>query len=545
MGLRRPAYLVGFGIVAGATLAMAVLGLAGVTPGSRLLEVLLFAVPALLVVATVRVWREHLRLGASEHRYRMLVEELPVGLYLDLPDASATNVYSNPEIVRMLGYPAERWAFDAGFFASILHPDDRERVLAEVRDGIENGRFDEIYRLRHADGSFRWIADRGRLVSDERGTPLYVQGVLLDVTAEKDAEAQALQLQRQYESLVTRLPLVTYIEDAAEFGQTVYISPQVVDLLGYPVDRWVNEQDFFFSVVDPGMVDGVRADREAGRIETSRELRLIASDGSERWVDSRRTLVTDKDGAALYVLGFWVDMTQRHQLEQQLRRHERLDAVGELAAGIVHNFNNMLFAINGYADRASSRDSLAEVRSDLAVIRETGDRAKRLVDDLLAFSRKQSLVPEPADLRQVIENVLSLLRQLLGAQVTIRFDAPAKPMIATIDRSRFEQALVNLAINARDAMPDGGELTIDLHSQDSPDGRLIVLAITDTGEGIPEHIAEHVFDPFVTTKKHGTGLGLASAYGTIRQCGGTIRIAHTTADHGTTFEITLPTSEAA
>jgi len=545
MGLRRPAYLVGFGVVAGATLAMAGLGLAGLTPGSRLLEALLFAVLAVLAAVTVRLWREHSRMGASEHRYRMLVEELPVGLYLDLPDASATNVYSNPEVVRMLGYPAERWAFDADFFPSILHPDDRERVLAEVRDGIENGRFNDSYRLRHADGGYRWIADRGRLVNDERGKPLYVQGVLLDVTSEKEAEAQALQLQRQYESLVTRLPLVTYIEDAAEIGRTVYISPQVVDLLGYPVDRWVNEQGFFFTVLDPAIAGGVRADRAAGQIETSRELRLIASDGSERWVDSRRTLVTDEDGAALYVLGFWVDITQRHQLEQQLRRHERLDAVGELAAGIVHNFNNMLLAINLYADRASSRDSLDEVRSDLAVIRETGDRASRLVDDLLAFSRNQSLAPEPADLRHVIENVLSLLRQLLGAQVTIRFDAPTEAMVATIDRSRFEQALVNLAINARDAMPEGGELTIELNSQDGPDGRSIVLAVSDTGEGIPEQIAEHVFDPFVTTKEHGTGLGLASTYGTIRQCGGTIRIADTIADHGTTFEITLPASEAA
>ena len=471
----------------------------------------------------------------------MLVEQLPVGLYLDLPDASATNVYSNPEIVRMLGHPASDWEGRGDFFASILHPDDRERVLGHVRAGLESGRFDDSYRLRHRDGSYRWIADRGRLVHDEHGEPLYVQGVFLDVTAEKDAEAQAAVSQHQYESLVTRLPIVTYVEDAAALGQTMYISPQVVDLLGYPVERWLNEKDFFFKVVDPAFIDGVKSDRDAGRVETVRELRLFTADGSERWVDSRRTLVTDEEGTPLYVLGFWVDTTARRELEEQLRRHERLDAVGELAAGLAHNFNNMLLAITGYAEFAASRNSVADVQRDIAVIQETSDRAAKLVHDLLAFSRRQSLVPEPVDLRDVIENILGLLRQLLGVQIAIRFEPPAEPAIATIDRSQFEQVLVNLAINARDAMPDGGELTIDLREDDE----FIMVAVSDTGSGIPPQIVQHVFDPFLTTKETGSGLGLSSAYGTIRQCGGNIRVARTAAGEGTTIEIALPAGQAA
>ena len=507
----------------------------------------LLVVAAAAVSAGLALWRRRDRpqLLSSEHRYRMLVEELPVGLYLDLPNAAATNVYSNPEIVRMLGYPAERWARDPGFFESILHPDDRDRVLAHVREGIESGRFDDVYRLRHADGSYRWIADRGRLVHDEHGKPLYVQGVFLDVTARKEAEMHAEDAQRQYESLVTRLPLVTYIEDATALGKTVYISPQVVDLLGYPVNRWLNEKDFFFRVVDPAFAGAVRTDRTAGNVETVREVRLIAADGTERWVDSRRTLVTDDDGTPLYVLGFWVDTTSRRQLEQQLRRHERLDAVGELAAGLAHNFNNMLLAINGYAEFAAARDTLNEVHRDLEVIRETGDRAARLVHDLLSFSRRQSLAPEPADLREVIEKVLGLLRQLLGPQIEIRFETPDAPAIASIDATQFEQVLVNLAINARDAMPYGGELAIELREQEDADGRVILVAVSDTGAGIPEQIVEHVFDPFLTTKETGSGLGLSSAYGTIRQCGGNIRVAHTGAGEGTTFEITLPVAEAA
>ena len=507
---------------------------------------LLLAVAVAMSVA-VAFWRRRDRpqLLSSEHRYRMLVEELPVGLYLDLPNAAATNVYSNPEIVRMLGYPAERWVGDPEFFASIVHPDDRARVLAHVQVGIDTGRFDDIYRLRHADGSYRWIADRGRLVHDEHGKPLYVQGVFLDVTARKEAEAQAAIAERQYESLVTRLPLVTYIEDATALGKTVYISPQVVDLLGYPVNRWLNEKDFFFRVVDPAFASAVRTDRSAGNVETVRELRLIAADGTERWVDSRRTLVTDDDGTPLYVLGFWVDTTARRQLEQQLRRHERLDAVGELAAGLAHNFNNMLLAINGYAEFAAARDTLNEVHHDLEVIRDTGDRAARLVHDLLAFSRRQALAPEPADLREVIENVLGLLRQLLGPQIEIRFESTDAPAIVTIDPSQFEQVLVNLAINARDAMPYGGALTIELREREDADGPFVLVAVSDTGSGIPEHIVEHVFDPFLTTKETGSGLGLSSAYGTIRQCGGNIRVAHTSEGEGTTFEITLPVAEAA
>ncbi|NUR76779.1 MAG: PAS domain-containing protein [Thermoleophilia bacterium] len=401
----------------------------------------------------------------------------------------------------------------------------------------DGGRFDELYRLRDLAGRYRWIVDRGTLINDERGRPLYVQGVLLDVTAEREAEERAASAQRRYQSLINELPLVTYIEDARDLGQTLYISPQVVEFLGYPVERWLDDKDFFFTVLDPLFHDDVHAARFSGQTDTAREYRLIAADGSHRWIDSRRTLVHDPEGQPLYVQGFWVDITERHELEQQLRRQERLDAIGELAAGLAHNFNNMLLAIRGYAELAAARTTIAAARGDLAVIVDSADRSSKLVHQLLAFSRRQQMQPRPTDLRLITSELLDLLRPLLGAQIEIRYRASPQLLTACVDRSQVEQVIINLAVNAKDAMPDGGTLTLDLQPAD--DGDSIVLTVSDTGSGIPPTIAGQIFEPFFTTKPTGTGLGLASAHGTIEQSGGTIRIRETGA-HGTTFEIKLP-----
>jgi PAS domain S-box-containing protein len=505
--------------------------------GGTLLDVLLFLVLAATVVAVAdRLRREQGRLDASEHRFRSLVEELPVGLYLDLPDTSATNVYSNPEIVRMLGYPADRWK-DVGFFPSILHPDDRERVLTAIDDSLRaGGRTEDLYRLRDASGSYRWIADRSTLVHDERGRPLHVQGVLLDVTDAVDAERQAADAQRRYRSLIDELPLVTYVEDATDCGRTHFVSPQIAEFLGYPAERWLEDKDFFFTVLDPAFHDAVRLDRVDGVIDGSNEYRLLAADGSSRWIDSRRVTIRDDDGNPLYVQGFWVDVTERHELEEQLRRQERLDAIGQLTAGVAHNFNNMLCGIRGYAELAATRPTVELASRDLAAIRGSADRAAALVQQLLAFSRRQAMTPTPTDLATVVAELLGLLRQLLGGGIDVRYREPRGPVVACVDRSQIEQVIVNLAVNARDAMPEGGILTIDLHCEG--DGS-VVLAVSDTGCGMPAAVADRAFDPFFTTKEFGSGLGLATVHGTVQQSGGSIRIARTAPGEGTSFEIVL------
>jgi two-component system cell cycle sensor histidine kinase/response regulator CckA len=499
---------------------------------------LLLAVSVAFVVYRAR--RDASRLRHSEQLYRALVEKLPVGLYLDKPDGSAANLYSNPALVEMFGYAAERW-HEPEFFASILHPDDHAHVIGIGT--VSDDPFEETYRLRASDGTWRWVVDRGVLISDDSGCPLHVQGVLFDITAQKELEGAAIVASRRYRSLVENMPLVTYVEDARAVGTTVYISPQIETLLGYPAERWLAEKDFFFKVLDPAFHEQINAARGDGR--TTQEFRVFAADGSERWIHSERITVFDVDGEPMFVQGLWVDLTEKRQLEARLAQQDRLEAVGQLAAGIAHNFNNMLVAIRGYAELGARRQSLGEVGRDLGVIVDTAERAADLVRHLMAFSGRQMLAPRPTDMRAVIDDLRDMLSQLLGSQIRIEIDARPGAFIAHVDRAHIEQALVNLAINARDAMPDGGTLTISLHEVFDGEGHGgAVISVTDTGTGIdPEH-ADRIFDPFFTTKATGTGLGLATAHGTISQSGGQLRLAQTSPGGGTTFEIYLPQPEA-
>jgi two-component system cell cycle sensor histidine kinase/response regulator CckA len=347
----------------------------------------------------------------------------------------------------------------------------------------------------------------------------------------------------RYQSLVEDLPIVTYIEAAGDVGRALYVSPQIETLLGYPAERWLAGDDHFFTVLHPDDHSRVRQARAAGETRTTQEFRLIAADGSERWIHSERSTINDKNGEPLYVHGLWIDLTERRELELIVRQQDRLDAVGQLAGGVAHDFNNMLLAIRGRAELAARRTDLDAVRQDLEVIVTTADRSAELVRRLLAFSGRQTLQPQPLDLRVVIEELLDLVRELIGAPVAIDFAPPAKPVVAFVDRAQIEQVLVNLALNARDAMPTGGVLTIVLRdlAREPGDDAGVLITLTDTGTGIPAAVERRIFDPFFTTKaENGSGLGLATAHGVIQQSGGHIRVAHTAEGEGTTFEILLP-----
>ena len=237
-------------------------------------------------------------LRQSEHRYRTLVEQLPIGIYIDAPDASCTNIYSNPRLIEMLGYPLSDWADDPNFFESILHPDDRQRVLGNIAAALRaDDRFQDEYRVIAADGRTVWIWEEGRLVLDENGQPLHVQGVLVDITDRKRAEEQLRLAQQRYQSLVEHLPIVTYIEDAANRGRTFFVSPQMERLLGYPVEQWLANQDFFFQVLHPDDCDRLRGQRNVQERDfTSNVFRLIAQDGETVTVRSDRVLVRDRLG---------------------------------------------------------------------------------------------------------------------------------------------------------------------------------------------------------------------------------------------------------
>src|SRR4051794_16133862 len=241
-------------------------------------------------------------------------------------------------------------------------------------------------------------------------------------------------------------------------------------------------------------------------------------------------------GRHLFVLR---DVTERRRLEDQLRQGQKMEAIGQLAGGIAHDFNNLLTVIGGYSEIARRRIGAGPGANELLEVERAAERASQLTRQLLAFSRQQVLDPHPLDLGEVAAGLLPMLRRLIGEAIEIAMlAAPGLPSVLA-DRSQFEQVIVNLAVNARDAMPSGGTLTIETRIVDERVG----LIVTDTGVGMEPEVLDRVFEPFFTTKGvgHGTGLGLATVHGIVNQSGGEI-LVYSEPGLGTSFKVYLPVS---
>jgi PAS domain S-box-containing protein len=287
------------------------------------------------------------------------------------------------------------------------------------------------------------------------------------------------------------------------------------------------------------------------------EHRIVCRDGSVRWVHEKADVVRDATGAAVRLVGTAQDITDRRHLEEQLRQAQKLEAIGRLAGGVAHDLNNALTAIVGYTELALN--SLAvdhPARPDVDEIRRAAERAESVTRQLLAFSRKQVLQPRAFYLNQLIETVGGLLERLLGPSVVVETIAGSDLPPIYGDPGQIEQAIINLAVNARDAMPDGGRVTVRVAAIDVDDtfaranqpmmpGRYVELSVSDTGHGMDQETRTHVFEPFFTTKEvgKGTGLGLAMVYGTVKQSGGFIFI-DSEVGRGTTFRLYFPESSA-
>jgi len=298
----------------------------------------------------------------------------------------------------------------------------------------------------------------------------------------------------------------------------------------------------------------VKHDREAltsGTVHTIEETRTVR--GMTRTYLTTRGVYRDAQDQVIGLVGFSRDITDLKRLEQQLRQAQKMEAVGQLAGGVAHDFNNLLTAIIGFGEMAYNSLAPDDPNRELITeIRRAGQRAANLTRQLLAFSRKQVLRPEVVSLNTLLVDVMKLLQRLIGEDIELSLSPDEALGLAKIDPGQFEQAVINLAVNARDAMPHGGTLTIEtsnveldaayasLHEDLAP-GRYVMVAVSDSGVGMDEATRTHIFEPFFTTKPtgEGTGLGLAMVYGFVKQSGGHVE-AYSEPGRGTTFKIFLP-----
>ena len=339
-----------------------------------------------------------------------------------------------------------------------------------------------------------------------------------------------------------------------------YISPAVNLITGYRPDDLYEDHELVFSLVDPADEVRLRASWQAAEPEPM-TVRWPRSDGRTVWTEQRAVGVL-RDGTLIAVEGILRDVTdrvlaeqERRQLERQLRQTQRLESLGQLAGGVAHDFNNLLGVITGYSDLIGGTLSADDPRrADLMGIGHAALRGADLVRQLLTFSQLKPSRPETIDLNAVVVDTEHLLRRTLGANIEfVTLLEPDLPPVV-IDRSRLVQIILNLVVNARDAMPGGGRLTIatadaalaDHRTDAPPPGRQVRLTVTDTGTGMDAGTAERIFEPFFSTKGpgKGTGLGLATVYGAVTEAGGLIKLT-SEPGRGTTFDVYLPSADIA
>ncbi len=379
------------------------------------------------------------------------------------------------------------------------------------------------------------------IVPVEGERPLYA-GYLRDITDRKQAEEARRAAESRWRALVEQIPAVTYLGRFDETASTIYISPQIEQLTGFSPERWTGSPGFWLSRVHPEDAEHARTETEARFRERrgfSCTYRIRRADDQWIWVEEQSTVLHDDRGEPAYLQGVMIDVTERRRREDELREAHRLESIGQLAGGVAHDFNNLLGIIQGYAELLEGTVP-EDSQSDVHEIRRAAERAADLTRQLLLFGRREHAPPGVVDANDVVADLHNMLQRTLGEHVEFSVDLVPGCCSVRLPAGQLEQILVNLIVNARDAMPGGGRLALST----TREGERMVLRVTDTGTGMTDDVATNAFNPFFTTKEQGrgTGLGLATVYGIVQAADGKVAL-DTLPGRGTTVEIDLPLCE--
>jgi PAS domain S-box-containing protein len=456
----------------------------------------------------------------------------------------------NPAAERLYGYPARE---AIGRPITIIAPPDGaaefERNLQRLAQGQPVGPY-ETQRVR-SDGRIVSVSVTLSGIRDSRGALVGSSGITRDITARKQAEEALRASEAEFRSLVEHAPLGIYrvIPD----GRFLTVNPALIRMLGYGDAQEMSRLDIVRDVYADPQRQGKPYTAFAERDEAGTETEWKRKDGSRITVRVILRTMRGPDGQVECYEGMVEDVTEQRNLETQFRQAQRLEAVGRLAGGVAHDFNNVLTAITGYSDLLlEDLGSDDRKRTDVEEIKAAALRASALTRQLLAFSRKQVLETRVLDLNEVVQTLDKMLRRLIGEDVKLELALAPRLGAVRADPGQIEQVILNLAVNSRDAMPHGGRLTIETANAELDEGyvrghagaskgRHTMLAVSDTGTGMDAETRSHIFEPFFTTKEEGkgTGLGLATVYGIVKQSGGHVW-AYSEPGRGTTFKIYLP-----
>jgi PAS domain S-box-containing protein len=459
------------------------------------------------------------------------------------------HVYANAALASILGLRSpeailgQHWRTAYAFQGTSL-------MEMQVRQSLAStGRWSGQLQFRRPDGNRIPVEMQVSLLPDG-GTVC----VCRDLSQHQVAEKARAEAEAKYRMLVEQVNAISYIAEIGISGQWFYVSPQVQAILGYTPEEWLALAPDWAEHIHPDDLPAVlAAEEQSGKgLPFQAEFRVRRKDGREVWL-SDTAVIAQGSNSHPVMEGIMVDITERKALETQLQQSRKMEAVGRLAGGIAHDFNNLLTIITGYTEMALNRPQLPhEVRADIERIENASGRAAALVRQLLAFSRKQVLQPKILDLNKIVLNLDSLLRRLMDERIEMVTRVKDDIGKVKADPAQIEQVIMNLVVNARDAMPEGGRLVVETcnteldatyavdHVSVKP-GRYVMLAVSDTGVGMDKQTMAHIFEPFFTTKEsgRGTGLGLSTVYGIVKQSGGYIWV-YSEPGKGSTFKVYLP-----
>jgi PAS domain S-box-containing protein len=419
-----------------------------------------------------------------------------------------------------------------------------EKVLAQKRIFFE-------FRHRRADGSIRDVeVFSSKIIT---GDKILIHSIVHDVTDRMEARRSLWESEHKYRIIIENSRDIIFTLDAE--GRFLFVSPAMHYLLGYEPSALVGRP--FQAIIHPDdtevCIQAMRRIIENGTPSPGFEYRVRHTDGQWRWHTANGAAVHDAAGNLLHFQGVARDITERRKLEEQLRQSQKMESVGRLAGGVAHDYNNMLTVILGYTEMALSRTAADDpLHADLQEIQHAATRSADITRQLLAFARRQTIAPEVLDLNADVEKLLKMLRRLIGEDIDLAWLPGAGLWSVRMDPSQLNQVLANLCVNARDAIADVGKITIETrnvtfdeaycanHPGFTP-GNFVQLAVSDNGSGMDQEIQAHLFEPFFTTKGigRGTGLGLATVYGIVKQNEGFINV-YSEPGKGSSFRIYLP-----
>lgn len=488
-------------------------------------------------------------LRQSEEKYRNVVNGMDD--MIAIVDNNANFSFLNPVGEKVFGIPVEECIGQPVF--KFIHPDDYEVTSAffhnsiaekvphvEIENRQINATTGKVFTLQWA-ASFHYD-DAGNFV--EMGT------IGRDITDRKEAEESLLESEERYRTLFERAPYGIFIADFA--GTYLHVNPSLCEMLGYTREEIIGRSGADFVMPEEVQYIGPGIEQVKVSDEYRRVWQFRHKDGTAITAD-----VTVTEMLGHMIIGVVRDITEQQALEAQLRHVQKMESMGQLAGGIAHDFNNILVPIMGYADLALMKLSPNEgIYTNLQQIRTAAERAARLTRQILAFSRKQVMQMESLNLNAIVVDFKVMAQRIIGEDIELETFLEPELLLVNVDKGQIEQVLLNLVVNAREAMSQGGKLTIETanvyldeeyinqYADTLTPGQYIMLAVSDTGVGIDLETQKQIFEPFFTTKEQsrGTGLGLSTVLGIIQQHGGKIWV-YSEIDKGTTFKIYLPQSD--